>query len=163
MLLFSQTVNMNKEVILTETGKQGLLKELKELREVKRPDIIQKIEEAKEMGDLSENAEYHDAKDQQGIIQSRIAEIEDILKNAVVSKKATSKEIIQMGADFVVKDSSGKERELTLVGYNEADPLSGKISNESPMGQAFLGKKPGESVNVETPRGDKEYTIVKIK
>lgn len=153
---------MPNQIILTAEGREKLESELKELKGVKRPDIIQKIEQAKELGDLSENAEYHDAKDQQGVIESRIYEIEDILKKAVDSGVIVSRDKIDIGTRFVVTGLDGQEKEYILVGFNEANPLAGKISNESPMGQAFLGKKPGDQVQVEAPKGNIVYNIVKI-
>ncbi len=149
--------------LITKEGLEKLKDELKELKEVKLPDIIDKIEKAKEMGDLSENAEYHDAKDQQGFMVSRIREIETILKNAVVTEETTSKHEIGMGSIFVTEDESGNQKEFTMVGYNEADPLVGRISNESPMGQAFMGKKPGETVEIDVPKGTVIYKILEIK
>ncbi len=153
---------MNEEIILTPEGKTKLEQELQELKQVKIPDIIKKIEEAKEMGDLSENAEYHDAKDQQGMYAARVVEIETILKKAIMQENATDKESIQIGSNFVV-EKNGVQKELTIVGFNEADPVNGKISNDSPMGQAFIGKKPGNIVQVEAPIGLLEYKIIEIK
>jgi transcription elongation factor GreA len=149
--------------IITQEGYDKLKNELAELKNNKLPDIIDKIEKAKEMGDLSENAEYHDAKDQQGMIVSRIREIEQILKTAMITDKSDSKNIINLGVCFIVEDSKGLKKEYTIVGFNEADPLRGKISNESPMGEAFLGKKAGDRVEVSIPRGVINYKIVEIK
>jgi transcription elongation factor GreA len=154
---------MSNQIILTEEGKEKLHAELKELKEVKRPDIIQKIEQAKELGDLSENAEYHDAKDQQGLMESRIMEIEGLLKKAIVAEKSSDTSKIGLGKTFVAEDTAGNKKELTLVGFNEADPLSGKVSNESPMGQAFNGHALGDEVQVETPRGIVVYKVLEIK
>lgn len=151
------------EKILTPQGYRKMQQELKNLKEEKLPDIIDKIERAKEMGDLSENAEYHDAKDQQGLIVSRIHEIEKILKSATVSDEAAGSDNIAMGSTFVVEDMKGIKKEYTIVGYNEADPLVGRISNESPMGEAFIGKKAGDMVEVDIPKGLIRYKIVEIK
>lgn len=153
---------MSNQIILTEEGKVKLEAELKELKEVRRPDIIGKIEQAKEMGDLSENAEYHDAKDQQGLLEARVAEIEEILKKAIVAGKSVDDGLINMGTKFSVKDKNGLVRELMIVGYNEADPISGKISNESPMGKAFFNRKAGDKVEVEAPSGTIVFDVVKI-
>ncbi len=154
---------MSNQIILTEEGKRKLEAELKELKEVRRPDIISKIEQAKEMGDLSENAEYHDAKDQQGLMEARVNEIEEVLKKAVISCGAGSNESISIGAKFTVENQANEKKELELVGFNEADPLAGKISNESPMGQAFLGKRKGDTVAVEAPRGTIVFKVLEIK
>ena len=151
------------QIILTEEGKKKLEEELKELKEVRIPDIIEKIEQAKELGDLSENAEYHDAKDQQGITSARISEIENILKTSSIHQGSAAKDIIQVGVTFVVEDVNGKQKELTLVGFNEADPINGRISNVSPMGMAFANKKVGNTVEVEAPKGIIVYKILEIK
>jgi transcription elongation factor GreA len=153
---------MSNQIILTEEGKVKLEVELKELREVRRPDIIGKIEQAKEMGDLSENAEYHDAKDQQGLLEARIAEVEGILKKAIVAGKVNDDGSIGMGTKFSVKDKNNNIRELSIVGYNEADPSAGKISNESPMGKAFFNRKAGDRVEVEAPSGTIVFDVVAI-
>lgn len=151
------------EIILTPEGKQKLEAELQELKKVRMPEIIEKIEQAKELGDLSENAEYHDAKDQQGITATRIAEIEDVLKKAVMYQSSGAKDIIQVGITFIVEDTAGRRKELTLVGYNEADPSAGRISNVSPMGMAFANKKAGDTVEVEAPKGIIVYKILELK
>lgn len=152
------------QIILTPDGKIKIENELRDLKENQLPSIIDKIAQAKELGDLSENAEYHAAKDEQGMIVARIAEIEEILKKAII----TTGEIdesgkIGIGNSFVIEDVAGKRRELTIVGFNEADPLAGKISNDSPMGQAFLGKKAGSTVEVEAPKGTIVFKVIEIK
>jgi len=154
---------MSTPIILTSEGKQKLEEELKNLKENKRPEIIEKIEQAKELGDLSENAEYHDAKDQQGRIEARILEIEEIFKRAVISDAEPTKGKINIGSNFLVKDAAGNEREFTLVGFNEAAPALGKISIDSPIGQAFLNAKEGEEVEFTAPRGKVVYRVLKIK
>ena len=148
--------------VLTKEGFQKLVDELKDLKEVQMPAVIDRIERAKDMGDLSENAEYQEAKDTQGFMAARIAEIEALLKNSVVVEGETGSKI-GMGTKFVAKDASGREREFQLVSFNESDPLSGKISVESPLGSTFYGHKKGDKVEVETPRGIVEYKIVEIK
>lgn len=153
---------MTNQIILTAEGKVKLELELKELKEIRRPEVIAKIEQAKEMGDLSENAEYHDAKDQQGLMEARISEIEEILKKALIADKSGNKDIVNMGTQFVVVDAAGRERELTIVGYNEADPNVGRISNESPMGKAFMNRKAGDKVEVNAPSGVIVFQVVKL-
>jgi transcription elongation factor GreA len=148
--------------VLTKEGYQKLVDELKDLKEVQMPAVIDRIERAKDMGDLSENAEYQEAKDTQGFMAARIAEIEALLKNSIVVEGETGSKI-GMGTKFVVKDASGREREFQLVSFNESDPLSGKISVESPLGSTFYGHKKGDTVEVETPRGIVEYKIKEIK
>lgn len=154
---------MTDQIILTTEGKKKIEVELAELINVRRPSIIEKIEQAKEMGDLSENAEYHDAKDQQGMMEARILEIQEILKKAIIREQSVSSGLIEIGNTFVIKDEDGRKRELTLVGFNEADPANGRISNDSPMGRAFIKKKVGETVEVEAPRGSIIYKILEIK
>ena len=154
---------MSDQIILTAEGKLKLEKELEEIKKVRLPEVIEKIEQAKEMGDLSENAEYHDAKDQQGLMMARASEIEGCLKVAVISEPNTSNDQIGMGSCFVAEDSAGNRKEYTMVGFNEADPVVGKISNESPIGDAFMNKKPGETVEFEAPRGTIVFKIIEIK
>ena len=139
-----------------------MVDEVKDLKEVQMPAVIDRIEKAKEMGDLSENAEYQEAKDTQGFMAARIAEIEALLKSSVVVESETGNKI-GMGTRFSVRDSFGRDREFQLVSFNEADPLSGKISIESPMGSAFYGKEKGDSSEVETPKGLVEYKIMEVK
>jgi transcription elongation factor GreA len=149
--------------IITKEGLEKFKKELAELKNDKLPDIIDKIEKAKELGDLSENAEYHDAKDQQGFIVSRIREIEQILKTATISENYEETGVISLGTTFQVEDNKGIKKEYTIVGFNEAEPIVGKISNESPMGEAFLGHKVGDVVEVQIPRGIISYKILQVK
>ena len=149
--------------MLTKEGLQKLQEEIKELREIRRPEIIDKIEQARELGDLSENAEYHDAKEQQGWLESRIAEIEEIMKRATITDAVVSGgDSIVIGASFTVQDKEGKKKDLTVVGFNEADPGNGRISNESPLGRAFVGKKVGDIVEIEVPKGIIVYKITNI-
>lgn len=150
---------MKKQYQLTEEGRQELIVELEELKG-RRGEIAEKIADARSLGDLSENADYDAARDEQGQAETRIAEIEDILLNAEIisggkSSKVTvgSKVTLQFGTKTVV---------YQIVGPVEADPLEGKISNESPLGSALLGKKAGESVEIETPKGKTKYTIEKL-
>ena len=126
----------------------------------RRGEIAEKIAAARDYGDLSENAEYDAARSEQGLVETRIAEIEDILQNAELIK-AGDKEIVSLGSK-VVLETDGKKYEYTVVGSVEADPLSGKISNESPLGLALLDKKVGDTANITTPKGEIVYKIVEI-
>lgn len=146
---------------LTKQGLAQLQQELEELKNVKRPQAIKRIEEAKAMGDLSENAEYDDAKESQAIIEARIFEIEETLKNYQLIDETSDSKKVRIGSTVKV-EVNGKEKVLTIVGSNEADPLSGKISNESPIGRALLGCAPKDEVPVETPVGRVMYKIVSI-
>ncbi len=155
---------MGEDHIISQKGYNKLQDELKQLTNVKRKDIADRIEKAKELGDLSENAEYHEAKDAQSFNEGRIIEVNNILKNATVVESDGIKGEIAMGSTFTVLNSkTKKEREFTIVSFNEADPLEGKISNESPLGTAFLNKKKNDELEVETPRGLVKYKVIDIK
>jgi len=138
-----------------------LKEELHDLKTVKRRELAGRIETAKSLGDLSENAEYHEAKDALGFIEGRILEIDDLLKNAIVIEEEKGGSNVRVGSSVAVS-VNGKEKKFTIVGSNEADPLTGKISNESPIGRALLGAKVGDEVDVETPSGTAVYEILRI-
>jgi len=140
----------------------SLKKELKELREIKIPLIAKRIDDARQMGDLSENAEYHAARDEMAWVQSRVKEIENILSNVVlVDTQSGKKGVINVGSKVKVRFKDNV-KEYSIVGAQEADPLSGKISNESPLGGALMGKKKGDKVEVEIPAGLQEYEILTV-
>lgn len=150
---------MIKQYQLTSEGKQELQKELDELKS-QRGSIAEKIANARDYGDLSENAEYDAARDEQNQVESRIAEIEDILLNASIIKPGSTTSVA-VGSTVELK-TNGKIVKYTVVGPVEANPLEGKISNESPIGQALLGKKVGDKITITTPKGDVEYEVVKL-
>ena len=152
---------MNEQIISQE-GYDKLKDELNLLSIVKRKEIAERIERAKELGDLSENAEYSEAKDAQALNEGRILDLTNTLKNVTVVQNSGSSEKVMMGSKITVKIDD-KEKHYTIVSFNEADPLNGKISNESPIGVAFLEKKKGDSVEVETPRGIMKYKFLKIE
>ena len=154
-----------KKTILTYAGLKALEDELENLRVVKRKEVAEKIKEAREQGDLSENAEYDAAKDEQRDIEARIDELEKILKNVeVVVEEEVDLEKINVGCTVLVHDDEyDEEIEFKIVGSTEANSLQGKISNESPVGQALMGKKGGDVVDVETPDGNIRYTVLKIE
>ena len=152
---------MNEQIISQE-GYDKLKDEMDFLATVRRKEIAERIERAKELGDLSENAEYSEAKDAQALNEGRILELANTLKNVVVVDSGSSKEEVSMGSKVTVKSDSG-EKQYTIVSFNEADPLNGKISNESPLGVAFLHHHKGDQVEVETPRGIVKYKITKIE
>lgn len=140
----------------------SLKTELKNLKEDKAPKLRKRIDEARQMGDLSENAEYHAAREELAWVQSRIGEINVILDNAqIIQVKSDDHGKVSIGSTVLV-EAGGKEKEFVIVGAQEADPLQGKISNESPLGGALLGKKKGEKVEVEVPAGKQVYKILKI-
>jgi transcription elongation factor GreA len=147
---------------LTLEKKELLEDELNTLKTVRRKEIADALEYAKSLGDLSENAEYHQAREDQANCEDRITHIEQILKNAVIMDGHTSG-VVTVGATVtVLKKGEKEEKTFALVGSEEADSVSGKISNESPLGQALLGKKKGDKVTVHAPKGAMEYTIVSI-
>lgn len=154
-----------KKVILTYAGLRTLEDELADLKIVKRKEVAGKIKEAREQGDLSENAEYDAAKDEQRDIEARIDEIEKILKNVeVVVEDEVDVDTINIGCIVSVFDKEFEEEmEFKIVGSTEANSLEGRISNESPVGQALLGKKIGDTVVVETQVGEMEYEVLKIE
>ena len=154
-----------KKTILTYAGLKALEDELENLRVVKRKEVAGKIKEAREQGDLSENAEYDAAKDEQRDIEARIDELEKILKNVeVVVEEEVDLEKINVGCTILVHDDEyDEEIEFKIVGSTEANSLQGKISNESPVGQALIGKKVGDVVDVETPAGNIRYTVLKFE
>jgi len=148
--------------IISQEGYEKLKKEYDYLIGFKRMEIADRIQKAKDMGDLSENAEYSEAKDAQAFNDGRIAELYQMLKNLTVVKNGNGHDKVGMGSRVKVKTSTGVEREYTIVSFNEADPAQGKISNESPIGMSFLNKKKGEKAIVNTPKGEIEYEILSI-
>ena len=153
-----------KQTVLTSEGLKRLQDELEELKSVKRREIADKIKVALSFGDLSENSEYDEAKNEQGIIEARIAEIEATLQNVkVLDTGDLSTEHISIGNKVVLKDlETGEEMELHIVGSKEVDMKSGKISDESPVGKACLGKTKGEVIDVEAPVGILKFEILDI-
>ena len=156
---------MDKKNLLTYEGLHKLESELHNLKVVKRKEVAQKIKEAREQGDLSENAEYDAAKDEQRDIEARIDEIEKILKNAeVVVEEEVDLDKISVGCRVKILDMEyDEELDYKIVGSTEANSLKGKISNESPVGKALLGAKVGEVVTVETQAGDLNYKVLEIQ
>jgi transcription elongation factor GreA len=151
---------MKKTYQITVEGRQELEAELEELKS-RRGAIADKIAEARDYGDLSENAEYDAAREEQGLVESRIAEIEDILLNAELIK-TTKGSKVSLGSKVELK--TGKKTVVyDIVGPVEADPLEGKVSNESPIGEALMGKKVGDSVTITTPKGQIAYEIIAIR
>lgn len=150
---------MKKAYQITAAGKLDLEKELEELK-ASRGEIAQRIADARSQGDLSENAEYDEALNFQGQLEGRIAEIEEILQNAsIIKSKASDKVVV---GSTVELQTDGKKVQYTIVGSVEADPLEGKISDESPIGKALLGKKVGDSVVIKTPSGEVTYKVAKV-
>lgn len=147
---------------ITPEGLEKFKKELQELKEVKRKEIAASLERASSFGDLTENAEYHEAKEAQAFLEGRILELEDLIKNAVLIQEEHSKKYAQLGSTILVSADWGKEK-FTIVGGNEANPLEGKISPESPLGKAVLNQPVGAFIEVDAPQGKIRYKILKIE
>ena len=147
---------------LTKERLDELTIELNELKNAKRLEIAQRLKQAKEYGDLSENSEYAEAREEQATVESRIFELEDLLKEAVTLKTGEGGDIIQVGSIVTVKKGE-KTTTYTIVGPYEAKPEEGRISDESPLGKAFLKHKVGDTVNVATPGGVMAYEVMKIE
>lgn len=148
---------------ITKEKQTEMTEELAQLKSVKRKEIIEKLDYAKSLGDLSENAEYHQAREEQGKLEDRIRELEAILKSAVVVEKHSSS-LVEIGATVTIqKEGVNEKKTYQIVGSQEADMLTNKISNNSPLGQALYGKKKGEIAEVATPKGITKYKIVSIE
>jgi transcription elongation factor GreA len=151
---------LDKPVLLTREGLEKLQRELDELRTVKRQEIAERIKHAKEFGDITENAEYEDAKNEQGMLEGRILTLEKMVRNAVLIEEHHDG-IVQVGSRVTVKDESGEE-EFTIVGPAEVDVANGRISMESPVGKALLGHRVGEEIKVQTPGGTRKLKIKQV-
>ncbi|HLW60093.1 MAG TPA: transcription elongation factor GreA [bacterium] len=153
-----------KETILTPEGLRKLEEELEVLKTVKRKEVAERIKQSKEFGDLMENSEYEDAKNEQAFIEGRILTLEGMLRNAkVIHNHEVRSDLVTVGSTVQVTDEGGEELTYTIVGSPEADPLHDRISNESPVGRALLGRRRGEKVTVKAPAGTIRYTIKAIK
>ena len=156
---------MAKEYVVTSAGLVALQNELEELKTVRRKEVAEKIKEARGFGDLSENSEYDEAKNEQGIIEGRIAELEGIMKIVkVVDDNAMPGDVVGIGSHVCVVDEDGDEDAYVIVSSSEADPMAGKISDESPIGAALLGQRAGTVVSVALPGGyPSEITIKSVE
>ena len=154
-----------KEVILTPQGHEKLKEEIENLSTVKRREVAERIKQAREFGDIAENSEYDDAKNEQAMLEHRIAMLEERLKSArVIEKRDVTTDVVSVGTIVRLRDVDAKETiEYAIVGSAEANPTENKLSNESPVGKAILGKKKGETVEVVAPRGSLKYKIMDIK
>ncbi|MFD2637616.1 transcription elongation factor GreA [Piscibacillus salipiscarius] len=153
-----------KSYYMTEEGLEKLNQELNELKTVRRPEVVERIKVARSFGDLSENSEYDAAKDEQAFVESRIAQVENMIRNAVIIENDDeSSDIVQLGKTVkFVELPDGDEEEYQIVGSAESDPFEGRISNDSPMAQSLLGKKVGDQVTVQTPGGEIDVKIVDV-
>jgi transcription elongation factor GreA len=155
---------MAEQVYLTAEGKADLERELDELLNVRRPELARKLKDAVAEGDLKENADYHDAKEQQAFLEGRIQYVENILRSAKVIANDGSTDMVRLGSEItIVEDGADDEETYIIVGAAEANPREGKISHESPIGAAMLGHKKGDKVRVKTPGGDVVFKIKRIK
>lgn len=154
-----------KEVILTLDGLKKLEQELEHYKSVKRREVAQRIKEAIEFGDISENSEYEDAKNEQAMIEGRILTLEKMLRNArVIDEENIHTDVVSIGSTVLLKDlDEGDEIDYTIVGSAEADPAKNRISNESPVGKAILGQKNGSIVEVSVPAGKLRYQVMNIR
>ena len=155
-----------KDVILTKEGYQKLKNEIEHLSNTRRREVAQRIKTAREFGDIAENAEYDSAKNEQALLEARIAKLEERLASArVIEKREISKDVVSLGSKVRLRDVDAKQTvEYRIVGSAEANPAELKLSNESPVGKAIMGHKKGETVVVTTPRGSKlKYKILEIK
>jgi transcription elongation factor GreA len=154
-----------KEVILTPEGYEKLKSEIEHLSTAKRREVAERIRIAREFGDIAENAEYDDAKNEQMLLEHRIATLEERLRHArVIEKKDIAKDVVSVGSKVKLRDVDAKKTfEYRIVGSAEANPNENKLSNESPVGKAIIGKKKGETVEVLAPRGTLKFKILEIK
>ena len=155
-----------KEIILTKEGYQALKKEIEDLSTRRRREVAERIKTAREFGDIAENAEYDAAKNEQAMLEARIAKLEERLAAArVIEKRDISKDVVSVGSTVRLRDVDAKQTvEYRIVGSAEANPAQLKLSNESPVGKAIIGRKKGETVEVTTPRGSKiKFKIMEIK
>lgn len=154
---------MTQPYYLTPEGEAKLRAELEELKGPRREELSQRLRSAIQMGDLSENADYHKAKEDQGFLEGRIKELENILRNAVTIEKAAGQDSVFIGAHVTIQEGSEEPETYHLVGPTEADPRKGRISHESPIGRALMEKKVGDIAEAETPGGKLKFKILKIE
>ena len=156
-------MSRNNVVYLTAEGQQQIEDELQHLKTVKREEMALKLETAIRQGDLKENADYHDAKDEQGFIEGRIRDLEDSLRRSQIIEESGPSDIVRVGSTVTVtEDEYDEEETYNIVGAHEADPSNGRISNESPIGRALLGARAGDLVSAETPAGQIHFEIQSI-
>ena len=151
-----------KKIHLTKQGLEKLEAELKQLTAVQRPEVAEKIKRAREVGGTENNAEYDDAKNEQAFVEGRILMLENILKNAEIIEATATPGLVELGDKVLIQNQDGKIEQYTIVGSAEANPVDGKISNESPVGRALLGKKSGDKVEVNTPVGLIKLLILEV-
>ncbi len=151
-----------KKIMITQEGLAKLQSELEELLSARRREVAGKIKRAREMGGTENNAEYDDAKNEQAFVEGKILTLENIVKNAVVIESPALPDVVELGNKVLIQNQDGKIDQFTIVGSAEANPVEGKISNESPVGQALLDRKVGDEVEVPTPAGLLKLTIIEV-
>lgn len=151
-----------KKILITQEGLAKLRSELDYLRSVRRPEVASKIKRAREMGGTENNAEYDDAKNDQAFVEGRILMLENIVRNATIIESPSSPGVVELGDKVLIQNQDGKIEQFTIVGSTEANPIEGKISNESPVGKALLGRKIGDTVEVSTPAGRLNLLILDV-
>jgi transcription elongation factor GreA len=154
---------VTNDVHITPEGLEAVRKELDELRNVRRPNIVSKIKAARELGDLSENFEYHAAKNEQGMMEARINELEAIVKNHVLIEVKAATGVVSMGSTVRFSEDGAEEEAYRIVGPAEADPKAGRVSYESALGKALIGHRVGEEVEIKTPNGSYRVRITRIE
>jgi transcription elongation factor GreA len=154
---------MPEATYLTEEGAAKLRAELEDLKGPKRQALAERLRSAIQMGDLSENADYHKAKEDQAFLEGRILEVDYVLRNATIINKNPANDVVNVGSHVTIQEGDAEPELYHIVGAKEADPRNGKISNESPIGRALVNRKLGEIVAVETPGGSVQFRIVKIE
>lgn len=155
-------MTLEEKYYVTKERLEELKEELQDLKIAKRQEVAERLKRAKEFGDLSENSEYSEAREEQSRVETRIFELDELLKRAEIIKKSGASDRVEVGSTVTAK-TNGKAVTYTIVGSNEAKPEEGKISNESPIGKAFLGARVGDKVDIRTPRGITSYQITKIE
>lgn len=160
----AQSSQSDEGLVVTKEGLKSLQEELSFLKTTRRKQVAERLKEAISYGDLSENSEYEEAKNEQAFVEGRIIELEEKIKMAkVIDEKAHSKKVVEIGTKVVIRNTKKKETvEVTIVGSTESDPFNGRISNEAPLGNALIGSKVGDTVTVVMPAGKAEYEIVKL-
>lgn len=151
-----------KKIHLTKEGLTRLESELKQLTAVQRADVAEKIKRAREMGGTENNAEYDDAKNEQAFVEGRILMLENLIRNAVIIEATVAPGVVELGDKVLIQNQDGKIEQFTIVGSAEANPVEGKISNESPVGRALLGKKTGDKIDVKTPSGLLKLLVMEV-
>lgn len=156
---------VDKSYYMTKEGKEKLTDELEFLKTVRRPEVVERIKIARDFGDLSENSEYDAAKDEQAFVESRISQVEMMIRNSkMIENNETDPNVVSLGKTVVFKElPDGEEEEYIIVGSAEADPFEGKISNDSPIAKSLIGREVGQEVNVPTPAGEIQVRIVSVR